>query len=414
MLYSAYQLQDDLMAPLRTAARAAMSTSRISGEFLQPLTGGMGVVLPFRPRRLAAAWELVARAGLSHTRPPFGIDSVTVGNEEVPVREEVAAKTPFGSLLHFVKDVDTVQPRILVVAPLSGHFATLLRGTIRTLLRDHDVYVTDWHNARDIPLEAGVFGFDEYVEHVIRFLETMGEGSHVLAVCQPCVQTLVAAAVMAATKNPAQPRSMTLMAGPVDTRVNPTKVNELATVHDMDWFRTNLITTVPGRYPGAGREVYPGFVQLLSFMAMNLSRHESQHRDLYRHLARGETEKAQAIKTFYDEYFAVLDLTAEFYLETIDRVFQRALLPQGKLTYRGEKVEPKAIRRTALLTVEGERDDICALGQTVAAHDLCSSLRPFMKRHHMQPGVGHYGVFNGRKWETQVYPLVRNLTLSTN
>ncbi len=405
MLYSAYQLQDDLMAPLRTVAKVAARP---------PLPLGMGAaILPFRPR-VAAAWELVARAGLSHTRPPFGIGTVTVGNAEVAVTEEAAAQTPFGTLLHFRKDIAAVQPRILVVAPLSGHFATLLRGTIRTLLRDHDVYVTDWHNARDVPLEAGAFGFDDYVDHVIRFLEIMGPGSHVLAVCQPCVQALVAVAVMSARKNPAVPRSMTLMAGPVDTRISPTTVNGLATSKSLAWFESNLISTVPGRYAGAGRRVYPGFVQLLSFMAMNLGRHETAHRDLYRHLARGETEKAQAIKTFYDEYFAVLDLTAEFYLETIDRVFQRALLPKGELTYRGEKVEPKAIRKTALLTVEGERDDICALGQTAAAHNLCSGLRPYLKRHHMQPGVGHYGVFNGRKWEGQIYPLVRNLTLSTS
>jgi polyhydroxyalkanoate depolymerase len=307
-----------------------------------------------------------------------------------------------------------VQPRVLVVAPLSGHFSTLLRGTIRTLLPDHDVFLTDWHNARDVSLCAGRFGLDEHVEHVIHFLETIGPGAHVLAICQPCVQVLAAVALMAQDGNAAQPRSMTLMAGPVDTRVNPTKVNELATGKPLEWFKRNLITLVPGQHNGAGREVYPGFMQLLAFMSMNINRHVKAHADLYDHLVKGETEKAEAIKTFYDEYFAVLDLPAEFYLETVRDVFQGALLAKGELTFRGQRIEPKAIRRTALLTVEGERDDICAVGQTVAAHDLCSGLRPYMKRHHMQAGVGHYGVFSGRRWESQIYPIIRNLMLATD
>ena len=265
-----------------------------------------------------------------------------------------------------------------------------------------------------MPLSAGGFGFDDYVDHVIRFLETMGPGSHVLAVCQPCVQVLAAAAVMAADGNPAQPRSMTLMAGPVDTRINPSKVNELATGKPIAWFEKNLIATVPWRHAGAGRRVYPGFVQLLAFLSMNIARHEKAHRDLYEHLKRGETDKAEVIKTFYDEYFAVLDLPAEFYIETVKTVFQDASLARGELDYRGRRVDPGAIRRTALLTVEGERDDICSLGQTAAAHDLCTGLRPYLKRHHMQVGVGHYGVFSGRRWETQIYPNVRNMVLSTS
>jgi polyhydroxyalkanoate depolymerase len=240
----------------------------------------------------------------------------------------------------------------------------------------------------------------------------LGPRTHVLAVCQPCVQVLVAAAVMAQHKNPAQPASMTLMAGPIDTRINPTKVNELAMSKPMDWFEKNLISKVPSRLPGAGRKVYPGFVQLSAFLSMNMQRHVKAHRDLYDHLAEGEEEKAETIKAFYDEYFAVLDLAAEFYLETVQYVFQDALLPKGELTHRGEKVKPSAIKKTALLTVEGERDDICALGQTVAAHDLCSGLRPYLKRHHMQAGVGHYGVFSGRKWEGQIYPIVRNMILA--
>ncbi len=363
MLYLAYQIQSDLAAPVRAAARAA-----------EALFGPAGAVAaPSAARPLAAAWHLMARAGLSHARPAYGIDRVTVGNREVAVAEEPVAATPFGTLLHFRKDIDIAQPRVLVVAPLSGHFATLLRGTVRTLLADHDVFITDWHNARDIPLAAGRFGFDEHIEHVIRFLDAIGPGAHVLAVCQPCVQVLAAVAVMAADGHPATPRSMTLMAGPVDTRINPTKVNELATSRPIDWFERTLISTVPPPHGGAGRRVYPGFVQLLSFMSLNINRHLKAHIELWGHLARGEAAEAQVIRSFYDEYFAVLDLTAEFYLETVRLVFQEALLARGELRFRGNRVEPRAIRRTALLTVEGERDDICAVGQTAAAHDLCSA-----------------------------------------
>jgi poly(3-hydroxybutyrate) depolymerase len=365
-------------------------------------------------RNLTAVYELIARAGLTHTRPPFGIDTVMVGNREVEVHEEAAATTPFGTLLHFKKDIATTQPRVLLVAPLSGHFATLLRATVRTILPDHDVFITDWHNARDVPLTAGRFGVDEYTDHVIKFLETMGPGSHVLAVCQPCVAVLAAAAVMAQNGNPAQPRSMTLMAGPIDTRVNPTKVNELAKKRTIDWFERTLTASVPLRYPGAFRRVYPGFVQLVAFMSMNIERHVKAHKELYDNLANGEQEKAAVTKAFYDEYFAVLDLTAEFYLETVRLIFQDHALPLGELEWHGQKVDPSAIRKTMLLTVEGERDDICAVGQTVAAHDLCSKLRPYLKRHHMQAGVGHYGVFSGTRWEKQIYPILKNVILSSD
>jgi polyhydroxyalkanoate depolymerase len=281
------------------------------------------------------------------------------------------------------------------------------------MLPEHDIYITDWHNARDIASADGPFGFDDYVDHLIGFLETIGPGAHMIAVCQPCVTALVAAAVMAQAGNDATPRSMTLMAGPIDTRVNPTKVDELAQSKSIPWFEQNLIATVPLRYPGAGRRVYPGFVQLAAFMSMNVERHVKAHRDLYDNLVKGELEKAQATKDFYDEYFAVLDLAAEFYLETVRIVFQEHALPLGTLAWRGNKVEPRAIRRTMLLTIEGERDDICAVGQTLAAHDLCSGLRPYLKRHHMQPGVGHYGVFSGKRWEGQIYPLVKNVILSS-
>jgi poly(3-hydroxybutyrate) depolymerase len=403
MLYLAYQMQTDIMEPIRAWA------SKASGPSAPPLLAGHPAM-----RNLTAVYELIARAGLTHTRPPFGIGSVTVGNREVEVREEAAATTPFATLLHFKKDIATVQPRVLLVAPLSGHFSTLLRATVRTMLPDHDVYITDWHNARDVPLTAGRFGVDEYTDHIIKFLETMGQGSHVLAVCQPCVAVLAAAAVMAQAGNPAQPRSMTLMAGPIDTRVNPTKVNELAKGQTIDWFERTLTASVPLRYPGAFRRVYPGFVQLVAFMSMNIERHVKAHRELYENLANGELEKAAVTKAFYDEYFAVLDLTAEFYLETVRLIFQDYALPLGKLEWHGQRVDPSAIRKTMLLTVEGERDDICAVGQTVAAHDLCSKLRPYLKRHHMQAGVGHYGVFSGKRWENQIYPILKNVILSSD
>ncbi len=403
MLYFAYQLQSDIMVPVRAWAGMASAS-------------GGAPLLSDHPamRNLTAVYELIARAGLTHSRPPFGIDSVTVGNREVEVCEEAAATTPFGTLLHFKKDIASAQPRVLLVAPLSGHFATLLRATVRTMLPDHDVFITDWHNARDAPLTAGRFGVDEYTDHLIKFLETMGPGSQVLAVCQPCVSVLAAVAVMAAAGNPAQPRSMTLMAGPIDTRVNPTKVNELAKKRSIDWFERTLTASVPLRYPGAFRRVYPGFVQLAAFMSMNIERHLKAHKELYENLANGELEKAAVTKAFYDEYFAVLDLTAEFYLETVQLIFQDHALPLGKLQWHGQRVDPSAIRKTMLLTVEGERDDICAVGQTVAAHDLCSKLRPYLKRHHMQAGVGHYGVFSGKRWENQIYPILQNVILSSD
>ena len=405
MLYQAYQAHADIMVPVR---RLAGMAARSVGERLN------GSARPTVLSNLTAAYELIARAGLTHERPPYGIDSVTIGDRQVAVTEEAADVTPFGTLLHFKKDTTVAQPRVLLVAPLSGHFATLLRTTVRTMLAEHDVFITDWHNARDVSVEDGRFGFDDYIAHLIRFIEAIGPGTHVVAVCQPCVAALVAASVMAQSDNPAQPRSMTLMAGPIDTRVNPTKVNALAKSKPIDWFERTLIARVPGRYGGGGRQVYPGFVQLAAFMSMNIDRHIKAHQELYENLANGEAAKAAQTQAFYDEYFAVLDLTAEFYLETVRLVFQEHSLPLGALTYQNRRVEPSAIKRTALFTVEGEKDDICAVGQTLAAHDLCSSLRPYRKRHHMQAGVGHYGVFSGRTWQQQIYPMVKNVILQSD
>ena len=404
MLYQGYQAYSDMMWPSRRLAKAAID---IWEKWLPDLKDE-----PL-PRRLRALAEVYTRAEITHDRPPFHIDQVPVGNALTPVIEEVALDMPFMRLLHFTKPEVTVpQPKMLVVTPLSGHYSTLLRNTAETLLRDHDVYVTDWKNARDVPLSAGRFGLDEYVDDVIAAIRHLGPRSHLIAVCQPCVPALVAVSLMAQDQDPCQPRTMTLMGGPIDVYAAPTIVNELAFAHPLEWFKKNLIATVPLRYPGAGRKVYPGFLQLTAFMSMNMGRHVGQFRKLYQDLADGKTEDAHKIEEFYEEYFAVLDLTADFYLETVDKVFQRALLAKGELTHRGRLVDPGAIRRTALLTVEGERDDICAVGQTAAAHLLCTGLRPHLKRHHLQPGVGHYGVFSGSRWEKQVYPQVRHHVLA--
>lgn len=405
MYYRAYQAHDDLFDPLRAWSRFALGWLSHS-PFALPDHAPT--------RNLSALYTLLARARLSHDRPDYGITGVEVGGRHVAVTEEQALVTPFGTLLRFRKEIDLPQPRVLLIAPMSGHFATLLRATVRTMLPEHDVYITDWHNARYVAPQAGRFGFDDYSTHLIRFMEKIGPGAHMVAVCQPCVAALVATAIMAEDDHPATPASMTLMAGPIDTRQNPTKVNELAKSRPIEWFERNLIATVPRRYEGGGRRVYPGFVQLAAFMSMNLGRHIKAHFELYNHLASGHFDKAKATQDFYDEYFAVLDLPAEFYLETVRNVFQDHLLPLGELTYEGRKVNPKAIRKTALFTVEGERDDICSLGQTVAAHDLCSSIRPYMKRHHMQPGVGHYGVFSGARWQNEIFPILKNVILSSD
>ena len=404
MLYQAYQAHSDIMVPVRAWAGAAMHA-------FAPLNGYSGPVL----KNLTAAYELIARAGLTHVRPPYGIETVMVGNEELPVREEAAYATPFGTLLHFAKDVAAPQPRVLLVAPLSGHFATLLRNTVKTMLPEHDVYITDWHNARDAPLSAGRFGFDDYVEHLIKFLEIIGPGAHVVAVCQPCVAALAAAAVMAQQGNEAQPRSMTLMAGPIDCRVNPTKVNELATSKPIVVVRAEpdreRAAALSGRVPPR-----------LSGLRAARGVHEHEHRP--------PREGASAsFTTIWSRAISPRRRRRRRSTMNISRCsisppssisrpcascFRSMRLPRARSTFRGEPVEPRAIRRTALFTVEGEKDDICAVGQTLAAQELCSSIRPYRKRHHMQPGAGHYGVFSGKKWEAQIYPLLKNVILSSD
>ncbi|NML46505.1 polyhydroxyalkanoate depolymerase [Ramlibacter sp. G-1-2-2] len=397
MLYHAYQAHSNALSPLRLAAQ------HHSALLWWRQTEGSAM------RKVAAALEVFSRLRLTHSRPAYGVTQVETDGGPQPVTEEKVLSLPFGTLLRFAKPGAAAQPRVLLVAPLSGHFSTLLRETARTLLAHHDVYITDWHNARDVSLRHGSFGLDDYVDYMMRYLRAIGPGAHVVAVCQPCVAALAATALLAEDEDPAQPRSVTLMAGPVDCRINPTGVNTLATSKPIGWFEQNLISHVPLPHAGHMRRVYPGFVQLSAFMSMNLERHLQQFRNLYQHLVDGELAQAELIRAFYDEYLAVNDLPAEFYLETVEKVFQTFDLARGALTHRGRPVRTEAIRRTWLLTVEGERDDICAVGQTVAAHELCTGLRPYMKLHHVQTGVGHYGVFSGRKWREQIYPRVREL-----
>ena len=397
-MYQAFQNQTDFADPWRSGAMLALRYLNMLPDNLSDRLYG----------RMASALEMVSRASLTYTRPGFGISSVRSGNSEYDVIEEVPYATPFGSLLRFHKDGAPPQPKVLLVAPMSGHFATLLRGTVKTLLQDHDVYITDWHNPRDIPLSAGKFGLEDYTDHLIQFMGELGPRSHMIAICQPSVSALAASAIMCEDNHHCRPASLTLMAGPIDTRIQPTKVNEFAKSKPIEWFEDNLINYVPMQCKGAFRKVYPGFVQLTAFVSMNLDRHIKSHVDLADHLARGEKEKAEVIKTFYDEYFAVMDLSAEFYIETVRDVFQEHLLPKGELMHFGRPVKTAAVKKMGLLTVEGEKDDICSIGQTLAAQDLCTGVRAYKKVHHMQAGVGHYGVFSGKRWNNEIYPLVRD------
>jgi poly(3-hydroxybutyrate) depolymerase len=407
-MYEAYQAHADLMWPLRTFARNTL-------PWLRDKTLGWDTM--DANRKFAALLEVIKLGEVTHHRPPFEISHSVVKGEPVSVTEEATHATPFATLLHFKKALPAgtpAQPRVLIVAPMSGHFATLLRDTVETMLPDHDVYITDWHNARDVPLSAGRFGLDEYTEHLMQFLRVLGPGAHLMAICQPCVSALSAVALMSEDGDVATPASLTLMAGPIDCRISPTEVNKLAMARGIEWFESHLVSRVPWRFKGGGRRVYPGFMQLTAFMAMNKERHLEAIKAYYASLVHPEPDeetlqKAEHTRKFYEEYFAVADLPAEFYLETVSLVFQEYALPQGQLKFRGRTINPSAIRRTALLTVEGERDDICATGQTLAAQDLCTNLRPYMRTHYVQAGVGHYGVFSGKRWRSQIYPVVRDV-----
>ena len=398
MLYHAYQAQRDALASLRVFAETVVGIL----DQPWPVIGGLPIV-----RGAAAAMTLLARTGISHDRPQFGITSVRVNGGETAVSEEVVAAHPFCNLIRFRKAALVEEPKLLVVAPLSGHFATLLRGTVATLLPDHDVYLTDWVNARNVPLIHGRFDLDDEIELLIAFMRRLGPNLHVMAVCQPSVPVLAAVSLLAAEEDPAQPVSMVLMGGPIDPAANPTEVNRFAESHSLAWFERAVITTVPARYPGAFRRVYPGFLQLAGFLSMNPDRHLSAHWSMFRQLAEGDGDSAAATRAFYDEYSSVMDLPAEFYLQTLERVFHGHDLAHGRFRVRGKPVDPGAIEKTALMTVEGERDDICGPGQTVVAHRLCRNLASSKKSHHLQLKVGHYGVFHGRRWQTETYPRVK-------
>lgn len=369
-------------------------------------------------KSMAAAAELFERSTRRYGRPEWMIDDTTVGGERVPVSIRTVWERPFCRLLHFERGFSRAprrpQPKLLIVAPMSGHYATLLRGTVNAFLPNHEVYITDWKNAQSVPLAEGSFDLDDYIDYIISILHALGGETHVLGVCQPSVPVMAAAAVMNADNDPYAPYSMILMGGPIDTRINPTAVNRLAQTRDLEWFRSHVITKVPFPHPGVMRDVYPGFLQLHGFMSMNLDRHIEAHHNLFLHLVKGDGDSAQKHREFYDEYLAVMDLAAEFYLQTVDTVFIRHALPKGQMTHRGRLIETAAITRTALMTVEGEQDDISAVGQTEAAHRLCSNLPADLKAHYVQPGVGHYGVFNGSRFRAEIAPRIADFMLSHN
>lgn len=368
-------------------------------------------------KTVAASAEMFERFTRRYSKPDWDIHDTVVGGERVDVHITPVWERPFCRLLHFERVLKSTprrpQPKVVIVAPMSGHYATLLRGTVEAFLPNHDVYITEWVDARLVPLAEGRFDLDDYIDYVISILHALGGDCHLVAVCQPSVPVLAAVARMEAEHDPYVPHSMTLMGGPIDTRVNPTAVNKLAEDRGIDWFRRHVITKVPFPHPGVMREVYPGFLQLNGFVSMNLDRHLDAHKNLYFNLVKGDGDSAQKHREFYDEYLAVMDLTAEFYLQTVDTVFVKHLLPKGEMMHRGVRIDPSAIRNVALLTIEGEKDDISGLGQTEAAHKLCTNIPPDRKAHYVQPGVGHYGVFNGSRFRSEIAPRIADFMLTS-
>ena len=397
MLYSAYEMQRAWLAGMSTMAKAG---SEWLLSPLNPLSYAM------TSPSVARGLEVFAHANEVRGKPDFGLTTTLVDGRAVTVSEDIVVRKPFGQLKHFVRDAaGRSDPKVLVVAPMSGHFATLLRGTVERLLPAHDVYITDWRDAKLVPLSDGRFDLNDYVDYLVDFLRVIGPGTNVLAVCQPAVPSYAATALMNSAGDPCAPATLTLMGGPVDTRQTPTSVDDLATTRPYSWFENTVVAKVPAIYPGAGRRVYPGFLQLAGFMSMNLASHMKSHWQMYQHLVEGDDESADSTKAFYDEYRSVADMTAEFYLQTIDWVFQRQLLAKGEFVHRGAIADPKAITRTALLAIEGERDDISGLGATRAALTLAENLPEDRKRYHLAAGVGHYGIFNGKKWREQIAPV---------
>jgi poly(3-hydroxybutyrate) depolymerase len=406
MLYHLHEFQRSLMGPFVAFSDAAAKMYSQPSSFLSQLPGAP---------RVAATYELLYRIGKGYEKPEFGIRSVQAHGHDVPIVEYTVLSKPFCNLIRFKRFTDDPKtvadlkddPIVLVVAPLSGHHSTLLRDTVRTLLKDHKVYITDWVDARMVPADKGAFHLDDYVDYIREFITHIGaKNLHVISVCQPTVPVLAAVALMA-SNGELTPRTLTLMGGPIDTRESPTQVNDLATTKPLSWFKNSVIHEVPRNYPGQGRKVYPGFLQHAGFLAMNPSRHVSSHWDFYEDLLRGDLEDADSHRKFYDEYNAVLDMPSEYYLDTIRVVFQEHLLPRGQWVIRGERVAPEQISQTAVFTIEGELDDISGVGQTEAAHALCTGLEPERKRHLTVKGAGHYGIFSGRRWREVVYPEVR-------
>ncbi len=397
MLYNAYEFQRSLLA-------GASAFANMGAEWMHnpvnPLSyTSIGPVV-------ASGLEVFAHASAPRGKPAFGFPSTIIDGRTVPVHEEIVLRLPFGQLKRFVREGVEGGPKLMIVAPMSGHYATLLRGTVERMLPGHDVYITDWRDAKLVPLSEGRFDLDSYIDYLIAFLEHVGPGVHMLAVCQPAVPSYAAAALMAADENPCRPRTVTMMGGPIDTREAPTEVNTVATQRPHSWFEQNVIATVPFYYPGAGRRVYPGFLQLAGFMAMNLGNHLASHWGMFKHLVDGDEESADATKRFYEEYRSVCDMTSEFYLDTIDKVFQEHALPKGELTHRGRPVDPSAIKDIGLLAIEGERDDISGIGQTKAALTIATTLPDRYKQYYVADSVGHYGIFNGRRWREIIAPIV--------
>ena len=400
LLYHAYELQ-------RAWLGGASAWASISAEMLSnprnPLAYlGMAPIA-------ASALEVFAHAAQPRGKPAFGIETVAVSDTRHAVTEAIVTNKPFGDLRRFTREgLPTDAPRVLIVAPMSGHYATLLRGTVERMMETCEVFITDWADARDVPVSAGRFDLDDYIDYLIEFLAFIGPDTHVIAVCQPSVPALAATAVMNAARHPARPATLTMMGGPIDTRCAPTSVNDLAMERPIEWFRHNVIATVPMQYRGGGRRVYPGFLQLAGFMSMNLGNHLMSHYEMFKHLTAGDEASADATKAFYDEYRSVCDMTAEFYLQTVEEVFQKHSLPNGTFVHRGQPVDLGAIRDTALLAVEGERDDISGIGQTRAALDLATGLAKGKKRYLLAEGAGHYGIFNGSRWRDKIAPVVED------
>ncbi|HEX2525306.1 MAG TPA: polyhydroxyalkanoate depolymerase [Geminicoccus sp.] len=409
MHYHTYEMAHALLAPWR--AQAQLIGQVMDNPLLPIAHTKLG-------RTISAACEVFEGITRRYGKPAWGITETKIAGLPVPIREEVVMRTSFCELRHFDRDENVCgkryDPKVLVVAPMSGHYATLLRGTVQAMLPEHNLYVTDWVDARNVPVFAGKFDLDDFVDHVMQMVRFIGHNTHVVAVCQPSVPVLAATALMAAMKDPCRPASITLMGGPIDTRCNPTAVNQHAMSKDIGWFERNVIAPVPWPNMGCMRLVYPGFIQLSGFMTMNLDRHVQAHKGLFDSLVKGDCDPALQHRKFYDEYLAVMDLPAEFFLQTVKTVFQDHDLPDGRMKWRGETVDCRAIEDTVLMTVEGERDDICGLGQTEAAHALCVNLPSEKHVHYVQQGVGHYGVFNGTRWRTEIQPRIREMIRNVN